>query len=215
MTARRDNYLMSELLRYGMRDSRTKNRISPTLSMPGMLPNYVVGAISEKREMRVEALPDWLEIYQKGGAAVFILLRRILPDRMIPSLYQLANFKETLALEYGPTISWRRTYSGFQIKAAEFLPVFILSNLMRYVSGYDTGLLDDSRIVLKCVVDGLHLNQLNCVHALAFHINLSSFLLPLDTALAMADLYPADKEARARNPAGQRGISCATMALAL
>ena len=218
-----DNFLMSEFLRYGVRDSNKRNRISPTLSLPGMLPNYVVDAISvrardergeeEKREMRVEALPDWLEIYLKGGAAVFILLRRILPDRMIPSLYQLANYKETLALEYGPTISWRRTYSGFQIKAAEFLPVFILSNLMRYVSGYDTGLLDNFRIVLKCLVDGFHLNQLNCVHALAFHMNL--ILLPLDTALAMTDHYPTDKEARARNPAGQRGISCATMALAL
>ena len=188
-----------------------------------MLPNYVVDAISarargereaeEKREMRVEALTDWLEIYQKGGAAVFRLLRSILPDRMIPSLYQLDNFKETLALEYGPTISWRRTYSGFQIKAAEFLPIFILSNLMQYVSGYATGLLDDFRIVLKCLVDGFHLNQLNCVHALAFHMNL--ILLPLGTTLAMTDYYPTDKETRARNPAGQRGISCATMALAL
>ncbi len=94
-----------------------------------MLPNYFLDLISarardereaeEKREMRVEALPDWLEIYQKGGAAVFRLLRSIFPDRMIPSLYQLDHFKETLALEYGPTISWRRTY---QIKAAEFLP---------------------------------------------------------------------------------------------
>ncbi len=72
-------------------------------------PNYVVDAISvrardergeeEKREMRVEALPDWLEIYLKGGAAVFRLLRSILPDRMIPSLYQLDHFKETLALK--------------------------------------------------------------------------------------------------------------------
>ena len=77
-----------------------------------MLPNYVVDAISvrardergeeEKREMRVEALPDWLEIYLKGGAAVFRLLRSILPDRMIPSLYQLDHFKETPALDHGP-----------------------------------------------------------------------------------------------------------------
>jgi hypothetical protein len=218
-----DDFLMSEFLRYGVRDANKRNRISPTLSMPGMLPNFVVDLISdlareereaeEKREMRVEALTDWLEIYQKGGAAVFRLLRSILPDRMIPSLYQIDHFKETLALEYGPTISWRRTYSGFQIKAAEFLPVYILSNLMRYVSGYDTGLLDDLRLVFKCLVDGFHLNQLNCVHALAFHMNL--ILLPLDTALAMTDLYPTDTEARARNPAGQRGISCATMALAL
>jgi hypothetical protein len=69
------------------------------------------------------------DILQQGGAAVFRLLRRILPDRMIPSMYQLEHFKETLAQEYGPAITWRQTYSGFQIKAAEFLPVFILSNL--------------------------------------------------------------------------------------
>jgi hypothetical protein len=103
---------MSEVLRYGVRDARKKNRILPTLSFPEMLPNFVVDAITalargeqeaeEKLEMRVEALPDWLEIYQKGGAQVFRLLRRILPDRMIPSMYQLDHFKETIALEYGP-----------------------------------------------------------------------------------------------------------------
>jgi hypothetical protein len=116
-----DNFLMSEVLRYGVRDARKKNRISPTLSFPEMLPNYVVDAITarargeqeaeEKREMRVEALPDWLEIYLKIGPKVYTLLRSILPDRMIPSLYQLDNYKETLAQEYGPTITWRRTYS--------------------------------------------------------------------------------------------------------
>jgi hypothetical protein len=219
----RDNFLLSEVLRYGVRDARKMNRISSTLSFPEMLPNYVVDAIAarargeqeaeEKREMRVEALPDWLEIYQTGGATVYRLLRGILPDRMIPSMYQLDNYKETLAQEYGPTITWRRTYSGFQIKAAEFLPVYILSNLLRYVAGYDTGLLDHFRVVFKCLVDGFHLNQLNCVHALAFHMNL--ILLPLDAALAMTDFYPTDQEMRARNPAGQRGISTATMALAL
>jgi hypothetical protein len=40
-------------------------------------------------------------------------------------------------------------------------------------------------------------------------------LLPLDTALVMTAHYPTDQVARARNPEGQRGISCATMALAL
>ena len=33
--------------------------------------------------------------------------------------------------------------------------------------------------------------------------------------MAMTDFYPTDQEMRARNPAGQRGISTATMALAL
>jgi hypothetical protein len=84
---------------------------------------------------------------------------------------------------------------------------------LRYVAGYDTGLLDNFRVVMKCLVDGFHLNQLNCVHALAFHMNL--ILLPLDAALAMTDFYRTDQEMRARNPAGQRGISTATMALAL
>ena len=116
-----DNFLMSEILRYGLRDAYTKNRISRTLSFPEILPHYVVDAITarargeqeaeEKREMRVEALPDWLEIYLTGGATVYRLLRGILPDRMIPSLYQLDNFKETLAQEYGPTITWPQTYS--------------------------------------------------------------------------------------------------------
>ena len=106
-------------------DACKKNRISSTLalSFPEMLPNYVVDEITalargeqeadseEKREMRVEALPDWLEIYLKIGPKVYTLLRSILPDRMIPSLYQLDNFKKTLAQEYGPTITWRRTYS--------------------------------------------------------------------------------------------------------
>jgi hypothetical protein len=95
---------MSEVLLYRVRDAYKKNRISPTLSFPEMLPNYVVDEITararneqeaeDKREMRVEALPDWLEIYQKGGAQVFRLLRPILPDRMIPSMYQLDHFKE-------------------------------------------------------------------------------------------------------------------------
>jgi hypothetical protein len=44
-------------------------------------------------------------------------------------------------------------------------------------------------------MDGFHLNQLNCIHAQAFHVNL--ILLPLDTALAMTDHYPTDKDARA------------------
>jgi hypothetical protein len=217
-----DNFLMSEVLRYGVRDANQKNLISPALSFPEMLPNYVVDAITalargeqeaeEKRKMRFEALPDWLEIYHKpeSGAQVFRLLRRIVQDRMIPSMYQLDHFKETLAQEYRPTITWHQTYSGFQIKAAEFLPVYILSNLLCYVAGYDTGLLDHFWVVLKCLVDGFHLNQLNCVHALAFHMNL--ILLPLDAALAMTDFYPTDQEMRARNPAGQRGISTATMA---
>ncbi len=41
-----DNFRMSEFLRYRVRDSNKRNRISPTLSIPGMLPNYVVDAIS-------------------------------------------------------------------------------------------------------------------------------------------------------------------------
>ncbi len=104
-----DNFLMSKVLRYGVRDAYKKNRISPTLSFPEMLPNYVVDEINarargeqeaeEKREMRVEALPDWLEIYQKGWAQVYRLLRGILPDQMIASMYQLDHFKETLAQE--------------------------------------------------------------------------------------------------------------------
>ena len=107
-------FLMSEFLRYGVHGANKKNRISTSLSFPGMLPHSIVVAISDRareereaeetREMRVEALPDWLEIYQKGGAAVFRLLRIILPDRMILSLYQLDNFEESLALDYGPTI---------------------------------------------------------------------------------------------------------------
>jgi hypothetical protein len=40
-----DNFLMSEVLRYGVRDAYKKNRISLTLSFPEMLPNYVVDAI--------------------------------------------------------------------------------------------------------------------------------------------------------------------------
>ncbi len=84
--------------------------------------------------MLVEALPDWLEIYQMGGAQVFRNLLRILPDQTIPSMNQFDHFKEALAQEYGPTITWRRTYSGFQIKAAEFLPVYFLSNLLHYVT---------------------------------------------------------------------------------
>ncbi len=35
---------------------------------------------------------------------------------------------------------------------------------MRYVSGYYTCLLDNIRIVLKCLMDGLHMHKLNCVH---------------------------------------------------
>jgi hypothetical protein len=53
---------------------------------------------------------------------------------------------------------------------------------------------------------------LNCVQALAFHMNL--ILLPLDTTLAMTDIYLTDKEIRPRNPVGQQGISCPTVALA-
>jgi hypothetical protein len=81
---------------------------------------------------------------------------------MIPSLhlYQLANFKETYALEHGPDMSGP-TYSGFQIKVAEFLLIFIRLNLIRYVLEYDIGLLDTLRIVLKRLIDGLHLNKLN------------------------------------------------------
>ena len=95
-----------------VRDANKKNRLSPTLTFPEMLPHSVVNAISvqarseqeaeERREMRVEALPDWLEVYQLAGAAVYRTLRRILPDRMIPSMYQIDHNKETLAQKYGP-----------------------------------------------------------------------------------------------------------------
>ena len=37
-----DNFLMSELLRYGVRDARKMNRISPTLSFQDMLQHSVV-----------------------------------------------------------------------------------------------------------------------------------------------------------------------------
>ncbi len=65
-----DNFLMSELLLYGVRDAQKKNRISLMLSFPDMLPHSVVNAISilakseqeaeERHEMRVEDLQDWL-----------------------------------------------------------------------------------------------------------------------------------------------------------
>ncbi len=109
-----DGFLMSEVLRYGVRDAKKNKRISPTLSFPEMLLHYVVDAITalargeqkaeEKREMRIEALPDWLMAYQRSAAEVYRILRRILPDWMLPSMYQLDNFKETLTQEY-------RTYS--------------------------------------------------------------------------------------------------------
>ena len=41
-----DNFLLSKVLRYGVRDARKMNRISSTLSFPEMLPNYVVDAIT-------------------------------------------------------------------------------------------------------------------------------------------------------------------------
>ncbi len=90
-----------------------------------MLQHSVVNAISvlargeleaeERREMRVEALPDWRMVYQRSGAEVNRILRCTLPDWMLPSIYQPDNFNETLAQEYGPALSWRRTYFGFQI----------------------------------------------------------------------------------------------------
>jgi hypothetical protein len=43
-----DNFLISEVLRYGVRDAYKKNRISPTLSFPEMLPNYVVDEITAR-----------------------------------------------------------------------------------------------------------------------------------------------------------------------
>ena len=73
-----DNFLLSKVLRYGVRDARKMNRISSTLSFPEMLPNYVVDAITalargeqplrrlRGNAMRVEALPDWLEINPQG-----------------------------------------------------------------------------------------------------------------------------------------------------
>jgi hypothetical protein len=41
-----DNFLLSKVLRYGVRDARKMNRISSTLSFHEMLPNYVVDAIT-------------------------------------------------------------------------------------------------------------------------------------------------------------------------
>ena len=115
---------MSELLRYGVHAIRIRNRISPPLWFLEIFPPPVVNAISalargeqeaeEKREMRVEALPDWLEVYLKGGATVYRILLGILPDLMIPSMYQLDNFKETLAQEHGLAISWRRPIPAFR-----------------------------------------------------------------------------------------------------
>jgi hypothetical protein len=73
-----DNFLMAEILRYGVIDAYKKNRISSTLSFPEMLPNHVVDAITalargeqplrrlRGNAMRVEALPDWLEINPQG-----------------------------------------------------------------------------------------------------------------------------------------------------
>ncbi len=72
------NFLLSKVLRYGVRDARKMNRISSTLSFPEMLLNYVVDAITalargeqplrrlRRNAMRVEALPDWLEINPQG-----------------------------------------------------------------------------------------------------------------------------------------------------
>ena len=91
-------YLIKGILRYGVRDARNRNRISLTLSLPGMLPNHVVDAISarardereaeEKREMRVEALPE----RRRCGIQAS---EEYSPDRMIPSLYQLDHFQRT------------------------------------------------------------------------------------------------------------------------
>ncbi len=43
-----------------------KNRILPTLSLPEMPPNDVEREAEGKRVMLVQALTDWLEIYQTG-----------------------------------------------------------------------------------------------------------------------------------------------------
>ncbi len=81
----------------------------------------------------------------------------------------------------------------------------LLQSIMpeRMIPMYDTCLLDNLRIVLKCLVSSCHLNQLNCFDTLAFHMN--PVLLQLDPKMVMTDHYPTNQEMRKMNLAVQRG----------
>ena len=122
------------------------------------------------------------------------MLHKLLPDWMMQSLYQMQNFRQEIDLYY----AW-----------VEFLPVYTLSNMMRFVCRFDSGLLDTFYIHLKFMMDCF--NDVRAVAGSIVPVYLN-MMLAEDRLIEMTQLYPTDEEQRARNPVGQKGVSTAMIA---
>ena len=172
-----DNAIMAEVLQYGVIAANWKNRISQTLSFPEMLPDSVVRDIEqaarreleeeERREMRVECLPEWAELYHAITKENYQKLRAILPDPLIPSLHQMESYRTEVTTAFGDRIRWNRIFTGFQLSVKEFMPAFVMSNLLKFVAGHPAGLLDNIRVVNKILVDGFSCDNLTQRHVVA------------------------------------------------
>ena len=70
------------------------------------------------------------------------MLCKLLPDGMMLSLYQMQNFRKEMELHYHDAnrMGWKQTFSGFATDIQELLPVHTLSNMMRFVCGFELGL---------------------------------------------------------------------------
>ena len=123
----------------------------------------------------------------------------------------MERYRTEVTTAFGDRIRWNRTFSGFQLSVPEFMPAFVMSNLLKFVAGHPAGLLDNIRVVNKILVDGFSCDNLTQKHVVACHMNL--VFLPQEAGVEMKKLYPTDEEARSRNPAGQQGVSSVTAAL--
>ena len=143
-----NNELFAIMLDYGINNATKKNRLAPGLTFPECLPDRTLRSLRDKWladkadedycEYRQEQLDEWFQFYHKVGNDAWNMLRKLLPDWMMPSLYQMQNFRQEMELHYAHRMGWKRTFSGFAADIQEFLPVYTLSNITRAVCGFES-----------------------------------------------------------------------------
>ena len=143
-----NNELFAIMLDYGINTATKKNRLAPGLTFPECLPDRTLRSLRDKWladkadedycEYRQEQLDEWFQFYHKVGNDAWNMLRKLLPDWMMPSLYQMQNFRQEMELHYAHRMGWKRTFSGFAADIQEFLTVYTLSNITRAVCGFES-----------------------------------------------------------------------------
>jgi hypothetical protein len=105
-----NNELLKIMLDHGINKAMNQNRLAPGVRFPECLPDSTLRIMRDKWlaervdeeycEYRQEQLEEWFQFYHKVGNEAWNMLRKLLPDWMMPSLYQIQNYRKELELHY-------------------------------------------------------------------------------------------------------------------